>query len=259
MRRVAEKAAALDMKTAYFENPSGLTWNSRASASDLLKLGMACAHHPVFSNIWSKTTAKIEVKGPHARTITLRHNYSDLAGWKAFTDKYPFLGGKGGSLSSSGKSVRAHVIVTAIKGRRFVFAISGMKSSKDDPFALDLEIAATIEAALRGEKAPATPLLDAHVAIGGGYAWSAFDGSRSHAGGNAESLHIPASTTKMITALCALDAAAGSTAPVVICQADITGGSGFQCYPGDEFTLEDALTAMILPSANTLAETLSRH
>ena len=259
MRRVAEKAAALDMKTAYFENPSGLTWNSRASASDLLKLGMACAHHPVFSNIWSKTTAKIEVKGPHARTITLRHNYSDLAGWKAFTDKYPFLGGKGGSLSSSGKSVRAHVIVTAIKGRRFVFAISGMKSSKDDPFALDLEIAATIEAALRGEKAPATPLLDAHVAIGGGYAWSSFDGSMSHAGGNAESLHIPASTTKMITALCALDAAAGSTAPVVICQADITGGSGFQCYPGDEFTLEDALTAMILPSANTLAETLSRH
>ena len=259
MRRIAEKAAALDMKTAYFENPSGLTWNSRASALDLLKLGMACAHHPVFSNIWSKTTAKIEVKGPHARTITLRHNYSDLAGWKAFTDKYPFLGGKGGSLSSSGKSVRAHVIVTAIKGRRFVFAISGMKSSKDDPFALDLEIAATIEAALRGEKAPATPLLDAHVAIGGGYAWSAFDGSMSHAGGNAESLHIPASTTKMITALCALDAAAGSTAPVVICQADITWGSGFQCYPGDEFTLEDALTAMILPSSNTLAETMSRH
>ena len=74
-----------------------------------------------------------------------------------------------------------------------------MKSSKDDPCALDLEIAATI------------------------------------------------------------DAAAGSTAPVVICQADITWGSGFQCYPGDEFTLEDALTAMILPSSNTLAETMSRH
>ncbi len=259
LRRMAEKAAALDMKTAYFENPSGLTWNSRASASDLLKLGMACAHHPVFSNIWAKTTATIGIKGPHARTITLRHNYSDLAGWKAFTEKYPFLGGKGGSLSGKGKSVRAHVIVTAIGGRRFVFAISGMKSSKDDPFAMDLEIAATIEAELKGEQAPATPLLDAHVAIGGGYAWSAFDGSMSHLGGNADSVHVPASTSKMITALCALDAAAGSTAPVVIRQADITGGSGFQCYAGDEFTLEDALTAMILPSSNTLAETMSRH
>ena len=259
LRRMAEKSAALGMKTARFANPSGLTWESRASANDLLKLGMACAHHPVFSNIWCKTAAKIEVKGPHARTVNLRHNYTSLPGWKKFTDKYPFLGGKGGSLSRTGASVRAHVIVTAIAGHRYVFAISGMKSSKDDPFVLDLEIAATIEAALRGEVAPATPLLDAHAAAGGGYAWSSFDGSRSHAGPNADKPLVPASTTKMMTALCALEAAGDSRAPVVVRQSDITGGSGIKCWEGDEFTLEDALTAMILPSSNTLAETMSRH
>ena len=259
LRRMAEKASALGMKTAYFENPSGLTWNSRASANDLLKLGMACAHHPVFSNIWCKTSAKIEIKGPHARTIDLRHNYTNLAGWKKFTEKYPFLGGKGGSLSRTGSSVRAHVIVTAIAGRRYVFAISGMKSSKDDPFGMDLEIAASIEALLRGEQAPATPFLDEHVAAGGGYAWSAFDGSRSHAGPNADKPHVPASTSKMMTALCALDAAWDSRTPVVVRQSDLTGGSGIKCWEGDTFTLEDALTAMILPSSNTLAETMSRH
>ena len=117
----------------------------------------------------------------------------------------------------------------------------------------------SIEAALRGEVAPATPLLDAHAAAGGGYAWSSFDGSRSHAGPNADKPLVPASTTKMMTALCALEAAGDSRAPVVVRQSDITGGSGIKCWEGDEFTLEDALTAMILPSSNTLAETMSRH
>jgi D-alanyl-D-alanine carboxypeptidase len=259
LRRMADKASALGIKTAHFANPSGLTWNSRASANDLLKLGMACAHHPVFSNIWCKVTATVEIKGPHARTVKLRHNYTDLAGWKAFTAKYPFLGGKGGSLGGAKHSVRAHVIVTAIAGKRYVFAISGMKSSKDDPFGLDLEIAASIKAALRGEKSPSTPLLDAHAAIGGGYAWSAFDGSRSHAGPNADKPHVPASTSKMMTALCALDAAGDSRTPVVVRQSDITRGSGIRCYEGDEFSFEDALTAMILSSSNTLAETMSRQ
>ena len=231
LRRMADKASALGMKTAHFANPSGLTWNSRASANDLLKLGMACAHHPVFSNIWCKVTATVEIKGPHARTVKLRHNYTDLAGWKDFTAKYPFLGGKGGSLGGAKHSVRAHVIVTAIAGKRYVFAISGMKSSKDDPFGMDLEIAA----------------------------WSAFDGSRSHAGPNADKPHVPASTSKMMTALCALDAAGNSRTPVVVRQSDITRGSGIKCYEGDEFSFEDALTAMILPSSNTLAETMSRH
>ena len=259
LARMADKASALGMKTARFENPSGLTFASRASADDLLRLGMAAARHPVFSNIWCKTSATIEIKGPHARTVELRHNYTALAGWKKFTDKYPFLGGKGGSLSRPGFSVRSHVIATAIAGTRYVFAISGMKSSKDDPFVLDLEIAASVEAALRGEKTPSTPLLDAHVAAGGGYAWSALDGSRSGASANAGKPHVPASTTKMMTALCALDAAGVSRAPVVVRKSDLTGGSGIPCYEGDEFAFEDALTAMILPSSNTLAETMSRH
>ena len=63
----------------------------------------------------------------------------------------------------------------------------------------------------------------------------------------------------MMTALCALDAAGDSRAPVVVRMSDLTGGSGIPCYEGDEFAFEDALTAMILPSSNTLAETMSRH
>ncbi|MBR4170366.1 MAG: serine hydrolase [Kiritimatiellae bacterium] len=259
LQRMAEKAAALGMKTAHFENPSGLTKFSRASANDLLKLGMACAHHPVFTNIWSKTNAQIQVKGPHARTITLRHNYTELAGWKRFSEQYPFLGGKGGSLAFTDLSVRAHVIVTEIEGSRYVFSISGMKSNKEDPFALDLEIAASIKAQLHGEKMPETPLLDAHVNYGGAYAWSSFDGKKSFASKNADTPHVPASTSKMMTALCALDAANGSTAPVIVRKSDLTGGSGIRCYEGDEFKFEDALIAMILSSSNTLAETMARH
>ena len=68
-----------------------------------------------------------------------------------------------------------------------------------------------------------------------------------------------ASALGMKTALCALDAAGDSRTPVVVRQSDITRGSGIKCYEGDEFSFEDALTAMILPSSNTLAETMSRH
>ena len=259
LQRMVEKAAALGMKTAYFENPSGLTPRSRASANDLLKLGLACARHPVFSNIWSQTSAEIQIKGPNARTITVRHNYTALAGWKLFSDQYPFLGGKGGSLSYPNLSVRAHVIVTEIEGSRYVFAISGMKSNKEDPFGLDLEIVASIKASLHGEKAPATPLLNAHVDQGGAYAWSSLDGKKSFSSKNAEKPHVPASTSKLMTALCALDAANGSQAPVIVRKSDLTGGSGIRCYEGDEFTFENALLAMILSSSNSLAETMSRH
>jgi len=256
LKAMGEKAAALGMRAAYYENASGLTKKSRVSAADLLALGLEAARNPILSRIWAATNRTVAVTGPHARQEKLVHGYTTLKGYSAFARKYPFLGGKGGSLSYDDLSIRAHVILTEVAGTKLLIALAGQECS-DDPFALDIEICEKVAAMLAGQAAPAAPGLAALEAKRGAYAFATLDGRLRCESRDAHRLQVPASTTKIVTALCCLDAVKDVSRPMTVRARDIVGGSGYKCFDGDVMTYEDALYSMMLPSSNTLAESVA--
>lgn len=258
LRKMADKVRELGLSSSCFENASGLTKKSRISASDLLKIGKAALANPVLAEVWAQTNVTISVKGPKARAERLKHVYAELKGYGAFAAKYPFLGGKGGSLCYPDLSTRAHVMVTEVDGRKLLIAIAGQKY-KDDPFAVDLAICDKVAAELRGETPAKSSVLEGLDAIGAGYAYATLDGSVSFASALAEKVQVPASTTKIMTALCCLDVIKDVDSSLVVHAADIQGGSGFACHEGDVVTYREAFLAMMLPSSNTLAEAVASN
>lgn len=253
MRRMAEKSFKMGLSAAYYENASGLTKNSRVCVADLLTLGLAVAANPTLSRIWSATNRIVTIHGPHARSEEIVHGYTKLRGYPAFQRKHPFLGGKDGSLSYNDLTVRAHVIMTEVTGRRILIALAGQAYS-DDPFAADLEICDLMESMLKGRARPPTPTLDALEAKFGAYAFATLDGQLRFESRHSRRLQVPASTTKLMTALCCLDVVKDVSRKMTVRQRDIVGGSGYKCFDGDELTWEDALYSIMLPSSNTLAE-----
>lgn len=71
-------------------------------------------------------------------------------------------------------------------------------------------------------------------------------------------LLYPASITKTLSALVALDSGIPLTTPITILASDLTVGSGYNLQEGDVITLEDALYDMMLPSSNTAAVAVAR-
>ena len=256
LSRMKARAAELGMVETRLVNPSGLTKDSRSSANDLLRLGLALVDHPVLARIWGATNHMVKIEGPNARRVDVTHNYVALKNFGAFTASYPFLGGKGGSLNYPDLKIRAHVVVTEVGGVRYVISIMGMAFG-DDPFALDLEICARIAAEQKGEEPPAAPAVAALLAKGGGYAYSSLDRTRRYASPNADRSQVPASTTKIMTALCTVETVKDLSRKLTVRFDDLRGGSGIECHSGDVLTYEEALYALLLSSSNTLAEALA--
>ena len=74
---------------------------------------------------------------------------------------------------------------------------------------------------------------------------------------NGESSCLPASMTKIMTGIVALNFCKGNEI-ITIEATDMRAGSGDEVFVGDEFTLWDALVVMHLSSSNTLATAISR-
>ena len=69
----------------------------------------------------------------------------------------------------------------------------------------------------------------------------------------------PASTSKAMTVLCALDYAYNLHETITVKTVDIDSGSGSTYYNGDKIVLEDALRMMMMESSNTLANAIARE
>ena len=74
---------------------------------------------------------------------------------------------------------------------------------------------------------------------------------------NADKRFLPASTTKLLTALCAYRIC-GLDGTIVIKQIDIANGSGSVYHVGETFLLSDAVKVMLMESSNTLANAIAR-
>ena len=271
---MAAKCTEWGMDGTHYENPSGLTTASYSTPRDELKLGFAVTANNKALDIWSVPDATFSIRGDHARTISVANNVFSL--YSALDSSgYNFLGGKGGSLTMSGYD-RAAVLLVEIESHPVILALMARGQTAYQNIANSAkELCDMVKASINGQTPSAGTNLTALVSGGGGYAACLVPGAsggylhfatpaelltRAHSiSGNPTANRVPASTTKTMTMLCALDYFYDTHETVTVKTVDIVGGSGSTFYDGDELTFWDAVRIMMMESSNTLANTIARE
>ena len=275
IERMNTKASALGMTGTTFTTPSGLDRTTNFStAQDLLKLGIAACGYTEALKIWHTPSRSFQVYGENARTINVSNNMitnimTDLGQY------YRFLGGKGGSYDASGYYYRAQILLVEVENLPVMLAtISYGQPSFTNMYKACKELADMVKDVIDGQTPTEGEYLATLIADGGGYSAcvvpqipTAYDlgitsaefVARNGAVKNGETIVlVPASTTKTMTMLCALDNIKDMDATITIKSADIESGSGTTFYAGDTFKIGDALRIMMMESSNTLAQAIGR-
>ena len=270
---MAKKCTLYGMTGTYYASPSGLTQSSYSTPRDALKLGVAVTAYREALSIWATPDRNFSIGGPNARTIAVQNNVisgvaTDLGTY------YKFLGGKGGSLIYSDYH-RAQILLVEIEGKAVVLSLMALgQTNYNNIYKSAKELCDMVKDSMDGQTPSAGTNLTALISGGGGYAACVVpnvSGAYANLETPAELLdrdnsvsaaptanRYPASTTKTMTMLCALDYASNIHETVTVKTADIVGGSGSTFYDGDTMTLFDALRIMMMESSNTLANTIAR-
>lgn len=262
------KASRIGMTNSVFESPHGQISTSSVTPVDLLKLGIYAAGYEAACRILSEKSRTFKIKGPHTRTAVIPD------GGRLITD---VLLGKGGSLkwsSASSDHHRAEIMVMDAGGvPAAVSVMAKEKRSYDAIFLCLTEAFEMVKDAISGETPTEGTNLQNLITDGGGYAacmlppspscWTNYSTEKikalsTYVGNGEDRDCMPASTSKVMTLVCALDHMTDIHEPVTVTQDDISTGSGSLYYAGDKMEMLDALAAMIIESSNTLANTVAR-
>lgn len=271
---MAEKCTAFGMSGTHYANPSGLTTDSYSTPQDEMKLGIAVAASPKALDIWSVKDRSFAIKGDHARTVEIVSNGNNGLGAYLAENGYKRLGGKGGSLQIDGYH-KAGIQLVIIEGTPYILGIMGTTQTVYNNFdAAIKELCDVLKATAQGQTPVVGSNLAQLVSSGGGYAAcpvpvipGAYENLMAPAdmlaAANAVSSsptasRIPASTTKAMTMLCALDWVTEPHMLLTVKAVDIVGGSGSTFYAGDELAFWDAVRIMMMESSNTMAHAIAR-
>lgn len=239
-----QKAKQFNMKNSFFANASGATKHSYATSSDLLRLlSLACTKTEI-TNIWNLSNSTLKVSGKNCREIHIssqltQNNRNELL-------PYQITGVKSGSWNNSHKALLMNCSTSFDD-----FMLSLMVNDTfcfNNIYSISKELCDYIKFQKIGSH------LDCFLNSGGSFSVKYNGKYISH---NDNTKHLPASTTKLLTVLCALDYFS-LTDRITIHEIDITSGSGSNYYNGDILTVEEALKGILLESSNTLAQALGR-
>lgn len=270
---MAQKCTGYGMSGTHYASPSGLTEDSYSTPQDGLKLGVAVTSYPKALDIWSTPSRSFSIKGNHARTMPITNNVingvaTDLNAY------YKFLGGKGGSLIYS-QYHRAQILLVEIEGKPVVLSLMALgQTNYNNIYKSAKELCDMVKASMDGQTPTAGTNLTALVSGNGGYAACVVPNvsggyvnletpaellAREHSVSAATTVsRYPASTSKTMTMLCALDFISNIHEYISVKSVDITTGSGSTFYDGDRLTMYDALRIMMMESSNTMANTIAR-
>ncbi len=271
---MAKKCTQFGMSGTTYVNPSGLTYNSASTPQDGMKLAVAVSSCAKALDVWSTKNRAFSVKGSHARTLNITNNVVELYG-ALDNNGYKFLGGKGGSLYGNGYE-RANILLVDIDDKTVAISVMATgQTSYNNIVNSTKELCDMLSASLNGQTPTAGSNLTALVSAGGGYAACLVPNvpgaylnfalpsellSKEHSiYGNQTASRKPASTTKTMTMLCALEFLKDPFETVQIKTVDISSGSGSTFYDGDVLNIMDALKIMMMESSNTLANTIARY
>ena len=261
-------ADRLGMNDTRFVNPSGMNEASHYScAKDLARMTMFCTRYNDLMERWGQTSYSVFVDGPNARTIS---GYSTYTGDNMTTVENCFhiIGGKSGTWivnSSNHIENLSLVCKSKLDDAWLVGCILyntnnptvGTKDNRGVPFRQMLDWLEDYRQDSATEAQAVQALYCSAWVIPPPTELANCNMDMEMVGKNSTTRVIPASCTKLMTAMVALDNLSINET-ITIKSGDIKPGSGDTFYAGDTICFGDAILAMLLPSSNTLAMAIAR-
>lgn len=278
LNKMNEKATSIGMNNTHFYSPHGMVTNSYSTPLDLLKMGICACGYREAVNIWSTPTITTKIGGSNSRIVTVPSAF--INGFSSdVTPYYDVLGGKSGSLIWSDNDEgyhRANVAIVDINNKPCVISVMVLGTTAYQNIYKSIkEICDMVKTSMNGNEPTEGENIQWLTTHDGGYCACVLPENcsnyvnnysnskligRLHSQHNNETVsRMPASTSKIMTMLVALDYATDLNEIITIESTDITDGSGSTYYDGDTLTLIDALKILMMESSNTLANAIARH
>ena len=253
------KAHQIGALTANFPDASGyVSADSQASANDMLQILIHAVGIARLSEKWNKKTYSMTIYGSNARTENITTSVQNTTYYDDTAN--PILGGKTGTMTTSGKVTYNLMFCTVVNGIEVAIVIIGASNDANrwqdaqkivtylgkilNGESATLTINATYAAAC---KLPANPIM-----------YDNFPFTLLVSKSPTTLGKCPASLTKIMSLITAYEYIKDESELVEIKSSDEIGGSGANISAGDKVSIRDLIYDMLLPSSNNAATAISR-
>ena len=265
MRAVNAKAQQIGMTNSIFVDPAGHdTATNRVTAKDMVRMGIEALSYNELCRVWQTTQYTFNTLDPTHREVICEYG-DDIS---VLDSEYMLLGKKNGYMPLTGSNkIFTMVAVCRVEGRLFVGAIGfsstvSVTTGRAQRVPAMKELMDNVKLVLNGGSAQTPTKYDygaaAEVPIGNVASYEKKDISFICTY-NADTKFVPASCTKVITAMTMLDWIADIHDKIeVISSDDPALTSGDLVRVGDIVNYEQALYLMMLPSNGLICRTIAR-
>jgi D-alanyl-D-alanine carboxypeptidase len=230
------------------------------STRDMVKMVIYASRYKELATIWNEKSYTFTIEGENPREITINTTVT----LPIIEKDYHIFGGKTGGIWGTNEIDGFHMVLmtNAPNDRRFIAAIRGASTAEErcNDLKTSLEHAklllnhpnATVDDI--ASDSAAVCLMPLHHPV----PYEPQDIPLIYSK-NADIAGHPASITKIMTVITALDYMTNLDEKIVLQESDITPGMGNYFHAGDIITFRDALYSMMLPSSNTCATAVARR
>lgn len=242
--KMNETAAAIGMTGAQFVDAAGI--GNFASARDILRLLVYAAGSEKLRSVWSTREYIVHLGGENARELPIVSKTLANVTSGCLTDHYHILGGKGGTLTR--RKAYSTAALAEVDGNVLAVVVMYAEDANDGPNNRFEAARQALDAALGKRQ----DVCAAHAAV-----CCLSEPETLLYEKNADEVKMPASMSKILTALIVFDHLAEDETLLVTGELiDCVQPRGFyveDIIPGDTISVKDALRLMMLPSSNATA------
>lgn len=266
MEKVNEKAQELGMTNSKFFTPSGAGTDNYVTARDLVRLYIGATAYDKLMKVWGKPSKTIYTKNE----TPVQHDFTSGMYTNMNTSDYYFMGGKTGSWSIGGeKTVNNFGAICKVEDKLVVGVVMDASSTTKRYQAINKLFDVAKDVITTGTTV-ITELLDkdgnrlcqsACCCILPCYNINMYENYPFEFlfEQDADTQILPASITKVITAMVMLDYIKDLDETLTFIETDDDmGGSGNVFNAGDIITYRDSLYALMLPSSNMTGQAIAR-
>lgn len=248
------KAVSIGMTNSNFIRAAGDGAN-QTTPKDMVLLTLIASSYKELSEIWSKNSYSCTPRNSGASKVSFNTTVKDTT----LESSYPILGGKTGHLGGANET-SALACICDVDGKQVAGYIHGLGSiDRFGAMKQLMDIANTILSG--GTNTNTVDKADEAIAVlVPTYFTANYEQQPMNVlyAQNENNVIVPASTTKILTALTVLDWISDINDTFTFVQSDMIGGSGAVFSVGDIVSFKDALYALMLPSSNQSAQAMAR-
>ena len=243
-----KKAAELGMKNSTFNDPAGI--NNFSTARDIMQVLLQVAKNETVNSIWTKRAYTVNIEGDCPRTLELISKTLQGEGNGKLLESYKVLAGKGGTLTYKNINNSSILALDPAGNGRLACVVMGAWDPNSGPNNRFNAAKQVFDKALgKG---------NAEICAESAIVYRIYDDAEKEPcllyEQNADKVIPPASMSKMLTALTALDFIKDLNTKITVKEAHIAlVQKGFyQRYlkAGDVISFFDLLHTLLLPSSN---------